>query len=372
MRYLTIFIISLVTWSCGGQYGSAKVDELDVKPLGYAKGFTIANGDGYKVVNVINPWDTTRLLHSYILVDKLAPIPDSLPSGTIVRVPLERAVTYTSVSASIIDFLGASESIVGVCEGEYIPIESIKKRLANGEVVDLGQGTMPSIEKLVSLKSDGIITDPYQNTGYGAVEKLGVPIIECAAYMEPSPLGHSEWIKFIAAFIGKEKLADSLFNGIESRYLKAKEVAATVTSKKTILPGKRYGQAWHVAAGGSYMANIYRDAAASYYWQDTKGQGALNLSFESVFAEAKDADTWFITYYNSAADLTYDELKADYVSYASFTPFKKRRIYGCNTANKPLFTTTLFTPDLIVMDYVKILYPSLLPDYTTTYFTPIK
>ena len=371
MRHLILPILLFVLVSCGLQSKNINNNLLDVVPLRHAKGFTIAQGDGYKVVNVVNPWDTTHLLQSYILIDKLAPMPDSLPQGTIVRVPIERVVTYTSVSASIMDYLGVSENIIGVCESKYIPVKWVKEGVLDGRVVDLGQATMPSIERLVSLKSDGIITDPYQNTGYGAVEQLGVPIIECAAYMETSPLGHSEWIKFIAAFVGEEKLADSLFAAIETRYLEAKEIASTVTSKKSVIPGKRYGQAWHVAAGDSYMAKIYRDASVSYHWSESAGQGALNLSFESVFAAAKDADAWFITYYNDTEDLTYESLMSEYVSYGSFTAFKERRVYGCNTSSKPIFTTTMFTPDLILKDYVKILYPELLPDYTTTYFSAL-
>ena len=36
--------------------------------------------------------------------------------------------------------------------------------------------------------------------------------------MEESPLGRTEWIKFEAAFLGKDSLAEAIFSNIEARY----------------------------------------------------------------------------------------------------------------------------------------------------------
>ena len=57
--------------SCGNRHNAAH-EEAEV-PMKHASFLKMYEGDGYTRVAVTNPWDTTKTLHSYILV------PDSLP-----------------------------------------------------------------------------------------------------------------------------------------------------------------------------------------------------------------------------------------------------------------------------------------------------
>ena len=60
---------------------------------------------------------------------------------------------------------------------------------------------------------------PYESSGgYGQLGKLGIPLIECADYMETSPLGRAEWMKFYGILIWKKALADSLFSAVKKEY----------------------------------------------------------------------------------------------------------------------------------------------------------
>lgn len=57
---------------------------------------------------------------------------------------------------------------------------------------------------------------PFENSGgYGRVEKLNIPIIECADYMETSALGRAEWMRFYGLLFGEAQKADSLFAEVE-------------------------------------------------------------------------------------------------------------------------------------------------------------
>ena len=41
----------------------------------------------------------------------------------------------------------------------------------------------PDIEKVIDMHPDGILLSPYENSGgYGRIEKLNIPILECADY----------------------------------------------------------------------------------------------------------------------------------------------------------------------------------------------
>lgn len=48
------------------------------------------------------------------------------------------------------------------------------------------------------------LCSPFENSGgYGRVEKLNIPIIECADYMETSALGRAEWMRFYGLLFGE-------------------------------------------------------------------------------------------------------------------------------------------------------------------------
>ena len=86
-------------------------------------------------------------------------------------------------------------------------------------IVDCGDAMNPDIEKIVELDADAILLSPFENSGgYGQLEKLGVPLIECAEYMETSALGRAEWMRFYGLLYGCEAQADSLFAVVEKEY----------------------------------------------------------------------------------------------------------------------------------------------------------
>ena len=148
--------------------------------------------DGYTAVEVRDPWDSTRLLQRYLLVDRDRPVPGNLPKGTVVQVPAQNVVVYTSVHAAIIDQLGETGRIIGVCEPRYMDTPAIREGLKAGRIADMGEATAPNVEMMIDKGAELVIVSPFQNSGYGPVEKLGIPIIEGADYMESLPLGRTE------------------------------------------------------------------------------------------------------------------------------------------------------------------------------------
>ena len=77
----------------------------------------------------------------------------------------------------------------------------------------------PDVERIIDLNADAILLSPFENNGgYGRLEQIGVPIIECADYMERSALGRAEWMKFYGILFGREHEADSLFAVVKQNY----------------------------------------------------------------------------------------------------------------------------------------------------------
>lgn len=346
----------------------------EVRPfdtLRYAKGFTVQRYDHYTAVEIPDPWDSARVLQRYLLVDRTRPVPAGLPKGTVVKVPARQVVVYTSVHAAILDQLGEIGQVVGVCEPRYMDTPAIQEGVASGRIADLGEATSPDIERMIELGAELIIASPFQNSSYGPAEKIGIPILEAADYMESLPLGRTEWVRLYGLLFGKEAVADSIFRATEQRYLALKALAADVSRRPSVLTEKRFGSTWFLPAGDSYMAHLYKDAGGNYLFDDLPGAGSVPWAFESVFDRAIHADVWFVKY-NSASDLSYAGLQAEYAPYARFDAFRNRRIYGCNTGRVPYYEEFPIHPDYLLHDLVAILHPELLPRDTTRYFFPME
>lgn len=342
-----------------------------VDSVRYAVGYTVTDYDGYVQVEIRDPWNEGRLLQRYLLVSRDNPVPEGMPDGTVVRVPLRNIVVYTSVHSAILDALGAVDDIVGVCESRYIKVPAVNEGLRKGLIKDLGEATSPNVEQMIEIGTEVVLVSPFDHGSYGPVEKIGIPIIECADYMETDPLGRAEWIKFIGLLTGRNERADSLFRQTESDYLRIKALVENVAYRPKLMTGKRYGAPWYVPSGESFMARIYKDAGADYLFGYLSGTGSTPMSFETVLDKAIHADVWLIQY-NQEEEMTYDMLKSDYSSYSRFDAFRYRHIYGCNTNYSVYYEEVPMHPDYLLEELIAIFHPRLLPEHKFRYFSPLK
>jgi iron complex transport system substrate-binding protein len=349
-----------------GRDASLKENGITI-PLKYAKGFKITQFGDYTELSIISPWDTSKLLNKYFLVNKNLPIPDGLEKETIIRTPIDNVVVYTSVQATIIEQLGALGAIIGICEPEYLTSKKILEAFSYGKIANIGSSTAPNIEKIIDLKAEALVVTPFENSGYGAAEKLGIPIIEGADYMENTPLGRCEWVKFYSLFFEKGEVADSIFTATEHRYNTLKEIASHSTNRPSLLTERKYGGSWFLPGGKSYMAAMYSDAGADYIFKERRECGSFALQFESVLERGIDADIWLLKY-SSDTPMKYSDLKNEFAPYSNFRPFKEGNIYMCNTIGNSYYDDITLHPDYILEDLVKIFHPDLLPLHTLRYF----
>ncbi len=368
MRILTFILFVVTLCSCAEGVNSPGGER---EKLNFAQGIEITHYADYSEVEIRNPWDTTRLMKRYLLVNReLKELPKSMPRGEVVRVPVRRAVVYSSVHASIIEMLGCEDAIVGVCEVQYIDSEVLQSHISSGKIADLGESTSPSIEKILDIESEVIISSPFKDTGYGAAEKLGIPIIEGADYMESHPLGRVEWIKFYGLLFGADSVASAIYDNTSDEYLSLKKLAHNVEHRPTVFSDTKYGGSWFVAGGDSYNAVLYSDAGADYIFKDDSGSGSVQMSFEEVLDRAIHADFWLIKYYGRE-DMSYRSLRSEYEPYANFDAFKRRKIYGCNTSRIKYYEQTPMYPQRLLRDFIWIFHPELMADYTPEFFEPI-
>lgn len=372
-NYLFLLLI-LILVSCSGNKQSAEVENnaIDtVYTVEYAKGFTVKKYADYKEVTVVDPWDSTRILQRYILVDKTKALPSNLPEGTLIRTPLSSVVAYSTIHCATLNEIGVLATVKGVCEPRYIDIDYIQEGIKNGTIADLGQAANPIIEKIVDVDPEAILATPIQGRTYGSIDKAGIPVIETPDYMEPLPLGRAEWIRFYSLFFDKESQVDSLFSITVNHYNTIKDKMASVTNKPSVFIDMMYGNVWYISGGGSFISRMLSDAGATYVWSDDDKVASTPLAFEQVLDKAGEAQFWLIKY-NQPNDMTYNSLEKEYKPYSYFSAFKNQNIYECNAARKSYYEDLPIHPDYILEDFAYIFHPDLFPDYTPRYYSKMK
>lgn len=368
--FLTLFIVVAFLASCKGSHASSSAEgEGEVLPMKYAENLTVREFPDFTEVTVRNPWDTLKTLQKYILVERDSAMPAGLPEGTIIKVPVTNALVYSTVHNSLITELGAMDAIGGICNSKYVNGKELQARLASGHIVDCGVSLSPDLEKIIKLKPQVIMLSPFENNDkYAKVGELGIPIIECADYMETSPLGRAEWVRFYGMLFGKQDVADKMFAETESNYLKLKQIANGLAIKPKVIIDQRYGQVWNVPGGVSTMGRLIEDAGGINPFASYEQSGSVPLAPEKVLAEAHDADIWFVRY-NQEKDKSLRELGNDAPVNSQFKAFKGGRVYGCNTRYVNFYEETPFHPDRILEDMVHIMHPGLSSSAPVRYYS---
>ena len=431
----------LVLTACqGGKTTAGEAEEGDTLKMKYAKLLTIvkygekgtASSDKdaedaeyqYAEVNVANPWKAGTLLHRYILIPKgeegdktVTRLALQRTSGMgcttdTVRTPVERSAVFIAPHCQLMYELGCQQAIRGVCDLNYINIPDVRKRAASAgkassgnassgnasaqnSIVDCGSSMAPDIERIISLKPEAILVSPFENSGgYGKLDKLHIPIIEAADYMESSPLGRAEWMKFYGMLFGKDKnisttvagkalttlvgkalttvagkaseatlpascelKADSLFAKIEKEYLKLKAETGKLPKGLSILTERKTGNVWYVPGGQSTIGILLKDANARYIFSDDKHSGSLPMSPEQILAKGSQVDVWAFKYFGGAP-LSQVQLLQEYDGYKALAAFSRGNIYQVDTSTVPYFELTSFHPELLLREFIILAHGS--------------
>lgn len=378
MAWMAILMISsLGLLSCQGGKTAAGMEEGgDTLQMKYAQLLTIVSHDegSYTEVKVHNPWKEGTELHRYILVPKgkegdatMAKLAgqahgEGKAAATLgvktdtVRTPLESNLVFTAPHCQLLTELGCQNAITGVCDKDYINIPDIKSRAqADAKVahpiMDCGSSMQPDIERIIALHPEALLISPFENNGgYGKLDKLRIPIIETADYMETSPLGRAEWIKLYGLLLGSSK-ADSLFSAIEKEYLQLKAEAAKLPLGLSILTERKTGNVWYVPGGKSTMGILLRDAHAKYIFADDQHSGSLSMSPEQIIAKGNLVDVWAFKYFGGNA-LTKDDLLAEYQGYQALKAFQTGTVYETDTSCEPYFELTSFHPEILLREFI--------------------
>lgn len=331
--------------------------------LKYSSLLTLVEHDGYTVAEISNPWKPGKLLHRYYLVPRtsdIKPQPSDIPDGTVIEIPVQRAAVFTTVHCALLTELGVGSHIVGVADSKYIKVPYIHQQIKAGHIVDCGNGLNPVVEKIMDVKPDVIMLSPFENSGgYGKTEEIGIPLIECAEYMETSPLARAEWMRFYGMLFGVADKADGLFSQVDSSYMALKQQAAKAGEGRSVIVDKVVGSVWYMPGGRSTIGQMLQDAGAQYPWATDNQSGSLSLPFETVLERGGECDVWMLRY-SSDHDWDYKELLSGHHGYSQLKAVREHEVYGCNVEQSHFYEDTPFHPDRLLCDFLQILHPDII------------
>ncbi|OAD40753.1 ABC transporter substrate-binding protein [Polaribacter atrinae] len=373
INLIPVLFFLLIAISCKKEVEKVDKTSQAVSSITYAKGFDMINENGIKKLIIKSAYQNSKEVSEYIIKD--AAEKEATLENTIYT-PIQKIVVTSTTHIPMVELLNEENSIIGFPYARYVSSEKTRQLIDAGKIKEIGKESSLNTEILLDLQPELVVGYSVSSADKSltTVQKAGISVIYNGDWLEETPLGRAEWIKFFGVLFNKEKQADSIFKVIETNYLDAKKIALKATKKPTVLSGAIMSKdIWNLPSGESFVAQFINDANLNYLWKETKGKGSLSLSFESVFDKGQNAEYWISPGYFSSKEQLLQSNKI----YAEFDAFKNDEIYTSTikkgkTGGIIYYELAATRPDLVLKDFIKITNPDLLPNYEMTFFEKMK
>ena len=339
--------------------------------INHATGFSVEYQNNYKVVTVKNPWREAKTGFKYVLVQCGTPAPKGFKETEVITVPINTVASLSTTHLPHLAKLGVVDKLVGVSNPKTVNTPEVVEKIKAGQIAELGNNNI-NVERLLELNPDLITTygtgNP-QTDSHGKLLEAGLKVAINAEYMETSPLGRAEWLKFTALFFNREGVAEKEFSEIAKKY---QDIAAKVQSIKkrpTVFTGFNFKGTWYTPGCKSYVARYLADAGADYLCAENSS-GSTPLSFEDVFERAATADYWLNV---SQSWQNLQDVVTEDSRYGDFQAVKKGNVYNNNVrlnenGGNDYWESGISNPDLILADLIKIFHPEVLPNHKLFFY----
>ena len=259
---------------------------------------------------------------------------EGLPeSVTVLRQPVRNIYL---VSTSVMDLFLALDGLDSVtlsgtqAEGWYL--DEARAAMEAGRIAYAGKYSAPDYEKILAANCGLAIENTmiyHTPEVKEQLERFGIPVLVERSSYESGPLARMEWIKFYGILLGKEELAQQVFDRQAERI--APLLDQQSTGKSCAFFSISANNLANVRKGGDYVARMIEMAGADYVFADLTDSGnslsTMNLPLEDFYAGAQDAD--FLIYNSTIEGVvsTTDELVAKCSLLADFKAVQNGHVW---------------------------------------------
>ena len=289
----------------------------------------------------------------FFLVPEGAPPPENPNGYTILQQPLKNLYVAASSAVDLFDGIGALDEVKLTSTKDWT-LPRVQEALDSGKMQYIGKYSTPDYEKLLeagcglAVESTMIYHTPETKE---QLETLGIPVLVERSSYEEHPLGRMEWIRLYGLLLGKQAEAEAFFAEKAARF---DEIAAFpvndadrpdvaffyITSNGMV----------NVRKPGDYLSKMIELAGGRYCLTaddlnvEENALSTMNISMESFYALAKDAD---ILIYNATIDgelQTLDQLLQKDAMLGEFKAFKEGKVW---CSEQDMFQQTTGAADMI-------------------------
>lgn len=311
--------------------------------------------------------DTTRqdTLARYLLVsrDEVQTTPHG-PDEQVIPIPIERIVCLGASGIGAMEMLELQNRIVGIESGLTLYDNDINNLQKRGFIATIGEGGDLDVQKIKRLNPDIIL---WSSPSYD-VESKRLPgelmdkVVLCCDTFERTPLGRSEWLKFIGLLVGKAKTADSIFSASAHRYESLRLIALNHTQKSKVVFAQKVDGVWCIPAPDGYADHLLNDAHCIFTPPQGGSPTGSVLTTPQLIKYFHDADYWLTWEIDGVRNLA--EFGALDPDIHKIKAYQNRKIY-LNTrlvdiqGKNSYWEQGWYHPDLILQDLIYILHPNL-------------
>jgi len=343
----------------------------------FAQGFSMEKQGDITLLTVSNPWQGAQnVMYRYVLCPKGMEIPAKFAQYTVIHTPVERVVCLSTTQVAMLSALGVAASIKALSNAAFVSDTVVRRAIDRGLVVDIGYEQGLNYERIISLKPDVIFVYGVGGEVSGSLARLaslGQKIAYNAEYLERTPLGKAEWLKFMAAFYGREEQAAEIFDAISDEYLSLCRLAKDREQKPKVICGLPWQGVWYVPGGKSWMAAMIADAGGDYILKENTSHESIPINIETIVHQGGTADFWI----NTGVARTLADIRSVDERLSFIKPFQSGAVYNNNArtgfaGSSDFFESGVINPHIILKDMIRIFHPDLAPEHNMFYYMKLK
>jgi len=319
----------------------------DKATFGDARDITVSYHKSYKVVTLKHPSNTATKPVQYVLVQGGAPDPHldgERAKAQRITIPTPKGALGSTTLPMKFQMLGKLDSVAGMVNVDRVGNPDTRQALKDHKVASFAAGD--------------------NATEIDKIKEIGIPVVAEPNFLESTPLGRAEWIKYDSLFVNAEKTANQKYDEIAEKYHATAKRTAKVKTRPTVLPGSQYKGVWDIKPNENYAIQFLRDAGGEYVFKDLHGVASRKLDTEAVIKPAHDADFWIDGPEKSSIPQI---LKAD-PRLKSLKALDNGNMWDATPRADPkhgndYWQTGVVRPDLVLADLTAILQPELDRDH---------
>lgn len=229
----------------------------------------------------------------------------------IISRPLSRLIVMSTSHIGFLRAIGGEDAIVGVSGAEYVYDSTVRARIGEGRILDIGYDASPDYEKIMALKPELVLTysvSPVKSQFLTKLESLGISTFTVNEHLESHPLARASYVRLFGALTGNMSAADSVLAVVSKNYQALRDSVRAMMPvpgkgpqsadaeqricARKILVNIPYKDQWFIPGQESYLTTLFKDAGGEILGAKSGSSVSGQISVETAYSLSKEADLW--------------------------------------------------------------------------------